>query len=246
MKSPCRTLVLFLLTLAVSPILKAAFVERTSPETGERQCLMCPVLPDKPARTDYFVDYEGERVYLCCKSCEAKFLQDPQKYLDNKVAAISYASIVDITGEEHQEEEEHHKEGLWSYVGKMHVLLVHFPIALLVTAGLMELAAYLYNRPDFSSWAGVSVLLASVFAVLAAATGMIWVGELTQDTLLEYHRWFGVATTFMMIFASYMYWKSASPCRLKWYRIWLVGAIAGVIVTGHFGGSMVFGVDFLF
>ena len=28
-----------------------------------------------------FVEYQGKKVYFCCKECVAKFQADPQKYL---------------------------------------------------------------------------------------------------------------------------------------------------------------------
>lgn len=240
----------FIFTLLTCHFSQASIVERTSPLTGEKECVMCPVMPDQPAQTDHYVDHDGARVYMCCKTCESKFSQNPEKYSQNVGKSVSYASLIDVGGEdkeaEEADEEFEHNKSFWTYVGKMHVLLVHFPIGLLVAAGLMELAAYFYKRPDFSVWAGMSVLLATVFIVLAAVAGMIWVGGFTDDTVLESHRWFGVATTIMMVLSSYMYWKSTSPNRLKWYRIWLIGSIAGIIVTGHLGGVMVYGADFLF
>jgi YHS domain-containing protein len=40
----------------------------------------CPVMggPINPA---IFVEYKGKKVYFCCKGCDQKFREDPEKYL---------------------------------------------------------------------------------------------------------------------------------------------------------------------
>jgi YHS domain-containing protein len=40
----------------------------------------CPVMGGAIDK-NIFVEYQGKRVYFCCKECVAKFQADPQKYL---------------------------------------------------------------------------------------------------------------------------------------------------------------------
>jgi YHS domain-containing protein len=40
----------------------------------------CPVLGGKVDKQVY-VDYKGQRIYFCCKGCDAEFRKDPEKYL---------------------------------------------------------------------------------------------------------------------------------------------------------------------
>lgn len=42
---------------------------------------MCPVM-DSPIDPSVYVEYKGKRVYFCCSVCDAKFLADPERYLD--------------------------------------------------------------------------------------------------------------------------------------------------------------------
>jgi YHS domain-containing protein len=46
---------------------------------------LCPVMGGKIS-TDHFVDYQGQRVYLCCAGCKATFEKDPETCL-KKMAA---------------------------------------------------------------------------------------------------------------------------------------------------------------
>lgn len=40
----------------------------------------CPVMGGNLDK-NIFADYKGQRVYFCCKGCDAQFNQDPEKYL---------------------------------------------------------------------------------------------------------------------------------------------------------------------
>ena len=41
---------------------------------------VCPVLKGNVDKNIY-VDYKGQRIYFCCKGCDAEFKKDPEKYL---------------------------------------------------------------------------------------------------------------------------------------------------------------------
>lgn len=41
----------------------------------------CPVMAGNPINKTLFVEYEGKKVYFCCKGCEDKFLADPAQYV---------------------------------------------------------------------------------------------------------------------------------------------------------------------
>jgi YHS domain-containing protein len=41
---------------------------------------LCPVMGN-PIDKNIFVEYQGKKVYFCCKACPEKFLADPEKYV---------------------------------------------------------------------------------------------------------------------------------------------------------------------
>ncbi len=57
-----------------------AMATDTSMEIAGTEQTMCPVM-GKPIDKQYFVEYEGKKVYFCCPACDAKFKADPEKYL---------------------------------------------------------------------------------------------------------------------------------------------------------------------
>jgi YHS domain-containing protein len=41
---------------------------------------LCPVMGE-PIDKNIFVEYEGKKVYFCCKGCETKFNENPELYI---------------------------------------------------------------------------------------------------------------------------------------------------------------------
>ena len=43
----------------------------------------CPVMPGERTKEKFYLDYQGERIYFCCKGCVKSFKKNPKKYLKN-------------------------------------------------------------------------------------------------------------------------------------------------------------------
>ena len=43
---------------------------------------ICPVMGE-PVDKNIFVEYNGRKIYFCCKDCVKKFEENPEKYLAN-------------------------------------------------------------------------------------------------------------------------------------------------------------------
>ena len=76
MKQPLRHF--FISTLTA--ILLAGFVPALVAQIPPHNAL-CPVMIGNRAKEKFFVDHEGMRIYLCCRSCVKAFKRNPQKYL---------------------------------------------------------------------------------------------------------------------------------------------------------------------
>lgn len=57
--------------------------------------MMCPVMAGEPAKKKFHIDYQGSRIYFCCKPCVKAFEKDPEKYMENlkALAAVVPAEI---------------------------------------------------------------------------------------------------------------------------------------------------------
>jgi hypothetical protein len=61
---------------AETPVASTAAV----PQTLKKQTL-CPIMADNPINKNLFVDYDGKRIYVCCRGCIGVVKKDPAKYI---------------------------------------------------------------------------------------------------------------------------------------------------------------------
>ncbi len=132
--------------------------------------------------------------------------------------------------------------------GRLHPLLVHFPIALILIAAIAEL---LFLATRFRMWHTVAVAnvrTGAAFAVASAGAGWLLASSriVEASPALEWHRWLGLIATIAAITAALMTVKIDRMRRRRWlYRIALFSAAAFVAVAGHLGAVLVWGADFL-
>ena len=123
--------------------------------------------------------------------------------------------------------------GDMALIGRLHPLLVHFPIGLVLIAAV----------------AVGNVRAGAVFAIGAAIAGWCLASSPGMETTssLEWHRWLGTIAAVAVFGAALATAgvRGRSPLALWVYRITLFWAAALVAVTGHLGGLLVWGADFL-
>jgi YHS domain-containing protein len=70
----------------------------------------CPVSGEKLEDKSVYTDYEGRRIYFCCKKCRGTFAKDPAKYLEKLDAPAKAEKAAKDTmshGKPSHEEKEH-------------------------------------------------------------------------------------------------------------------------------------------
>ena len=134
-------------------------------------------------------------------------------------------------------------------IGRLHPLLVHFPIGLVVMAAVAEVVAMTTGLWDWRAVAVANVRAGAVFAIAAAIAGwrLASAPGIEATTSLEWHRWLGTIAAVAVVAAALTSAgaRGRSPFALWVYRITLLWAAALVAVTGHLGGLLVWGADFL-
>ena len=132
--------------------------------------------------------------------------------------------------------------------GRLHPLLVHFPIALVLIAAVAELVSLTTQFPEWHVVAMANIRAGAAFAVASAGAGWILASSriVEASPALEWHRWLGGAGAAAAVAAALATAEMDRPPRRLWlYRIALFGAAALVAVAGHFGALLVWGADFL-
>ncbi len=132
-------------------------------------------------------------------------------------------------------------ERLFDWLGRIHPMIVHFPIAFFPAALLTAIAGR--RRPAFSAPVQFLVVAGGIFAPLAAAAG--WLAGISADPepILTYHRWLGVVIGV----------SGAGLGLWAWRRPWedrgagMIAALSimtiAIAVQGFLGASLTHGMD---
>lgn len=142
---------------------------------------------------------------------------------------------------------------LLPFIGRFHMLVIHFPIALLLVGAFMETISIVKKGGrGTETVVRVTVGFGAVAAVVAVLLGLAnAIGADYRGTLswvFWWHRALGITTATVALVA----WiaverraRRATPASIASARVLLFLAALLVGVTGHFGGSLVYGWDYL-
>ncbi len=140
---------------------------------------------------------------------------------------------------------------LWFFqlFGRLHPMLVHFPIALILVAILMELFTLGNFRHSFRAGIRFLVVLGAISAAISAGMGWLLAeNEGITGSTLDLHRIIGMISAGLSVFLLVLLRKSElnpSPSSIKTYRGLLFLTGIGIGVAGHFGASLTHGEDYL-
>ncbi len=129
-------------------------------------------------------------------------------------------------------------------LGRLHVVLVHFPIALLIAAAAREAWSAWRGRRSPDAAVHFCVMFGAVGAVASAALGWLhaWGGAGSgMPAALSWHRWLGTAAAGSAVLTAVLAGRDA---RRGVFRAALLATAVLVAAAGHFGGVLVYGDDF--
>ncbi len=129
---------------------------------------------------------------------------------------------------------------IFQFVGRLHPLVLHFPIGLLMMALLFELLAK-RGQKDFARGAELLLWLGAYTAVISAIAGFLLSvnGGYAGDGFV-FHKWFGLATSLIVVLLIDLK-ERLSNAVLPLYTVLVIL----LIITGHYGASLTHGEDFL-
>ena len=136
---------------------------------------------------------------------------------------------------------------LWvQTVGRMHPLLLHFPIVLVVLCVFWELFSGIKKSvtPEFIKIGDGLLLVASLTSVSSALMGLLLSKEdgYAQE-VVAWHKWGGVFISLLSI-AWYTFRNTLRQMKAA-LVLTSITAMAVVIITGHLGGNITHGDNFL-
>jgi uncharacterized membrane protein len=138
---------------------------------------------------------------------------------------------------------------LWQFLGRLHPLAVHFPVSLLLFAGVLELFTLRNYHSRLRPGINLLVFVGASTAIIAAVLGWLLSSqeEYGGETLLI-HQWTGFATAFLgAITLAFLILveRNNQKTFISVYRSILLFTAFGVSVAGHFGASLTHGNEYL-
>jgi mono/diheme cytochrome c family protein len=140
------------------------------------------------------------------------------------------------------------EEGPWALLllGKLHLVVLHFPVALLIVAAAVELLHARRGTGERSPVAYSVLAIGAASGVLAAICGWTLANyedvSRAMETDLLWHRWVGIASVVVALIALWLGRASS----LAGYRVALLASAILVGGASHIGGELVHGEGFLF
>ncbi|MBV8486688.1 MAG: hypothetical protein JO161_00280 [Planctomycetaceae bacterium] len=134
------------------------------------------------------------------------------------------------------------------WLGKFHLLMIHFPIALAFAALLAEARSIWQRNPIDSETARFCLGLAALTVVPTAALGWLFAASgygQSSPQLLLIHRWLGTTAAGWLVLTAIAGELRARRKARNWQvRLLLIAGILLVSLTGHLGGLLARGEDF--
>ncbi|MBC3786996.1 DUF1549 domain-containing protein [Spirosoma utsteinense] len=131
---------------------------------------------------------------------------------------------------------------LWQFLGRLHPLIVHFPVSLLCIALLLEAIGWLRKSSEWQAGVRAMVWIGTISSVVAASLGLLLVNQDDYGgNTVTIHQWAGLATTVLAML-------TALALRSGWtsvYRSLLFVTVVGVSLAGHYGAMLTHGDDYL-
>ncbi|WP_247237361.1 DUF1549 domain-containing protein [Telluribacter sp. SYSU D00476] len=131
---------------------------------------------------------------------------------------------------------------LWQLLGRLHPLIVHFPLSLLCVALLVEVISW--RRPNNEYRAGITLMvrIGAISSVVAVVFGLLLANqEEYSGDIVTIHQWSGLATMAL----SFVTLLALRTGRMALYRSMLALTVVGVTVAGHYGALLTHGEDYI-
>ncbi len=133
------------------------------------------------------------------------------------------------------------------FLGRFHPLMVHLPIGFLILAFLMWAYGQWKGGTELTPAISFALLLGTFSALLSCILGyLLSLGGGYDEGLIDNHMWAGIATTLFSGLLYFFHTKDLDrPSRKNVVLVLFLCMMVGLGFTGHMGGSLTHGEDYL-
>lgn len=132
---------------------------------------------------------------------------------------------------------------LLDWLGRLHPMIVHFPIAFFPAALFTAIVGR--RRPAFATPVQFLVVAGGLIAPIAAGLGWLDAMNADPDSLLTVHRWLGTGVGIGGLLLAIWAWRRPWQDRGPGMIVALTVMTVAIVVQGWFGGALVHGIDHL-
>ena len=139
-----------------------------------------------------------------------------------------------------------------TFLGRFHPLLVHLPIGILFLAFLFECLSFKDSYKGLRKAVQPSLFWGLAFSIAAGVTGFFLRQEGGyEEAIADRHQNFGIATAVLCLIVYVLrpkvkYWVDRPRSRKFIQLALFVPLMLSLFITGHWGGSLTHGEDYLF
>ncbi|MDX2197005.1 MAG: c-type cytochrome domain-containing protein [Cytophagales bacterium] len=137
-------------------------------------------------------------------------------------------------------------DSLVNYIGHFHPLIVHLPIGFIVFLIFLEIYGLIFKH-DFRKVTLLLLVLSASSAALSCIVGyMLSLSGGYDSELLEEHQWEAIGLTVIICVSLLLYYYSAYHIIIQYaYKGSILLMLILLMETGHHGGSLTHGTDYL-
>jgi uncharacterized membrane protein len=129
------------------------------------------------------------------------------------------------------------------FIGHFHPVLVHLPIGILLTGLFLQWLSDKEKYKNLQQAVPVVLLGGAIAALLSCITGYILSNTDDYDkTLVDWHQWMGIGVALL---SSLLYLKVRNPRMAVNKNMLAIILLLLIFITGHLGGSLTHGSDYL-
>ncbi|MBC7827255.1 MAG: hypothetical protein H7122_05890 [Chitinophagaceae bacterium] len=129
------------------------------------------------------------------------------------------------------------------FIGRLHPLLVHLPIGILLIACLLQWLSSKQRFSELYQAITITLLCGMVAAIASTISGyLLRMNEDYDEQLVNIHQWLGISTAVISIIFYFLHRRNA-PVKVRLGISVLLFLL--IVLTGHFGGTLTHGSDYL-
>jgi uncharacterized membrane protein/mono/diheme cytochrome c family protein len=129
------------------------------------------------------------------------------------------------------------------FIGRFHPVLVHLPIGILLLACFFQLLTIRNRFTVLQPAIPVMIFWGMLGAILSCISGyMLSLSGDYEGQLVNRHQWLGISTAILAFILYVLYKFSVGETIARWISL---GVIILITITGHLGGSLTHGSEYL-